>query len=47
MTTHELTLPDGNRVTLNPVLVTCFQPCEEGTMVVFIGWRLRDGPGKL
>jgi hypothetical protein len=37
MTVFELTLPDGNPVTINPQLVTCFQSGDEGTLIVFMG----------
>lgn len=37
MITHQLTLDDGNPVTINPTLVTCFQPAEDGTCIIFIG----------
>jgi len=37
MNTHELTLADGKRVTVNPALVTCFHEAEQGTYIVFMG----------
>lgn len=32
----ELTLADGSPVTINPALITCFQPGDDGTLIVFI-----------
>lgn len=36
MTPHELTLADGNPVTINSELITCFHPADDGTCIVFV-----------
>jgi hypothetical protein len=33
----ELTQEDGSPVTLNPMVIACFQPVDSGTVIVFVG----------
>jgi hypothetical protein len=47
MQSLELTLTDGDPITVNAAAIACLQPANGGTLIVFYRWRQRPLSRKL